>query len=405
MKLLCISNGHGEDAIALRILQQLRALPHAPELAAMSLVGEGSAYTHANIPLIGPAKRLPSGGFIYMDGRQLARDLQGGLVALTLAQLRTVKAWAQEGGAVLAVGDIVPLLFAWYGGAPYAFVGTAKSEYYLRDEAGVLPRPTWFDRLENLWGSVYLPWERWLMEHPRCRAVYPRDRLTADTLRRWDLPVFDLGNPMMDGLEPTGDLELPPHGNPLTLLLLPGSRPPEVYTNWQIILEGVESLLARSPAPLMFLGAIAPSLDPDPLHHALTERGWQRRANGRYFQRSQSTLLLDQAHFGDCLHRADVALAMAGTATEQFVGLGKPAFIYPGPGPQFTPAFAEAQTRLLGPSAILVKHPHHTADAVDRLMHDPDRLQLIADNGDRRMGQPGAAARIADSVMTQLYNI
>jgi len=42
----------------------------------------------------------------------------------------------------LSRGDIVPLLFAWLSGATYAFVGTAKSEYYLRDEAGPLPRQT-----------------------------------------------------------------------------------------------------------------------------------------------------------------------------------------------------------------------------------------------------------------------
>jgi len=40
---------------------------------------------------------------------------------------------------------------------------------------------------------------------------------------------------------------------------------------------------------------------------------------------------------------------MAGTATEQFVGLGKPAIAIPGIGPQFTAAFAEAQSRHLGP--------------------------------------------------------
>ncbi len=86
---------------------------------------------------------------------------------------------------------------------------------------------------------------------------------------------------------------------------------------------------------------------------------------------------------------------MAGTATEQFVGLGKPAIGIPGNGPQFTPAFAEAYTRLLGPSFILVDRPTRVADVVQSLLRDPDRLQLIAKNGRHRLGEPGAASRIA----------
>jgi uncharacterized protein (TIGR03492 family) len=45
----------------------------------------------------------------------------------------------------------------------------------------------------------------------------------------------------------------------------------------------------------------------------------------------------------DFLAWGDLALAMAGTATEQFVGLGKPALVIPGAGPQFTRLFAERQ--------------------------------------------------------------
>jgi uncharacterized protein (TIGR03492 family) len=87
---------------------------------------------------------------------------------------------------------------------------------------------------------------------------------------------------------------------------------------------------------------------------------------------------------------------MTGTGTEQFVGLGKPAITLPGAGPQFTPAFAEAQTRLLGPSVTLVQQPAEVVSAVQALLQAPDRLQLIAANGRHRLGPSGAAARIAD---------
>src|SRR4028118_55547 len=171
MQLLCLSNGHGEDVIAVRICEPLFRSPAAPELVALPLVGEGRAYSQAGIPIIGPVQTMPSGGFIYMEGRQLLRDVQGGLVQLTLAQLKAVRRWSKKGGVILAVGDIVPLLFAWLSGAPYAFVGTAKSEYYLRDEGGPLARKS---RPGAGWSwsrSVYLPWERWLMTRERCRGV------------------------------------------------------------------------------------------------------------------------------------------------------------------------------------------------------------------------------------------
>ena len=111
---------------------------------------------------------------------------------------------------------------------------------------------------------------------------------------------------------------------------------------------------------------------------------------------------MTQNAYSKCLINGDLAIAMAGTATEQFIGLGKPAIAIPGSGPQYTPAFAEAQSRLLGLSLILVKQPTDVATAVQNLFRDPDRLQLIAENGAKRMGETGAARRIANCLMERL---
>ena len=98
-KLLCLSNGHGEDAIAVRILQRLQEHPQTPELAALPLVGEGRAYEQVpEVPIVGPVKTMPSGGFVYMDGRELWRDVRGGLLGLTWAQWRVVRKWGKQGG-------------------------------------------------------------------------------------------------------------------------------------------------------------------------------------------------------------------------------------------------------------------------------------------------------------------
>ena len=91
----------------------------------------------------------------------------------------------------------------------------------------------------------------------------------------------------------------------------------------------------------------------------------------------------------------NLALAMAGTATEQFVGLGKPVVTFPGSGPQFTYAFAEAQSRLLGCSISLLNRPEEAGARILEMLKDQQLLEKIADNGLRRLGTPGAAARIA----------
>ncbi len=434
LQLLVLSNGHGEDIIAVRILQELQQQENSPDIYALPLVGEGRAYQQLNIPLIGSVRTMPSGGFVYMDSRQLVKDVRGGLLQLTWSQIQAVRRWVNyqkqlgKKTAILAVGDIVPLLFATFSGANYAFVGTAKSEYYVRDESGLLPRKTKGASWENFSGSIYHPWERWLMSRRRCQAVFPRDSLTTQILQKWTIPAFDLGNPMMDGLEPSfsrqrfysADIQKQEMERPLVVTLLPGSRAPEAYKNWEVIMVAVSALMAsfrerdsifHSSGSVVFLGAIAPGLDCDILSQTLTSLGWRSHsespiqvtdANLLTFKQKNAYLLLTQQAYNDCLHLGDLAIAMAGTATEQFVGLGKPAIAIPGEGPQYNPAFAEAQSRLLGPSLILVDQAGKVAKVVKSLFNHPDSLQLIADNGLQRMGQPGAARRIADCLQQRL---
>ncbi|MBW4439939.1 MAG: lipid-A-disaccharide synthase-related protein [Plectolyngbya sp. WJT66-NPBG17] len=401
MRLLCLSNGHGEDTIAIRILQALQQKSNC-SIEALPIVGEGHAFRNANIPVIGSVKVMPSGGFIYMDNKQLVRDIQGGLVKLTLGQIKAIKNWAKEDGLILAVGDIVPMLFAWVSGAPFAFVGTAKSEYYIRDEKGWLPRKSWWDdRLERSTGCIFQPWDRWLMTRPHCKAVFPRDRITAQTLKRFDVPAFDLGNPMMDGLEWSGSETF----DGLTIALIPGSRPPECFANWELMLQSIDHM-SDLKRPMQFLSAIAPGIDLDQLHQLLVSYRWRSIDSNTYvngYGENQTTLKLMPGQFAECIQRSEIAIAMAGTATEQFIGLGKPALIIPGAGPQFTPAFAEAQTRLLGASVTLVPNPSQMSAAVRSLLENPDRIQIIADNGRRRMGEPGAADRISDRLIEILH--
>ncbi|MFN9623086.1 MAG: sugar synthetase, partial [Cyanobacteriota bacterium] len=65
-RLLVLSNGHGEDLIALRVIEALRDLHPAVDIAVLALVGEGAAFTGAppelGLQCLGPCRPLPSGG-------------------------------------------------------------------------------------------------------------------------------------------------------------------------------------------------------------------------------------------------------------------------------------------------------------------------------------------------------
>jgi uncharacterized protein (TIGR03492 family) len=416
MKLLCISNGHGEDAIALPVLQELRKLAKSPEIVALPIVGEGNAYRSHDFPIAGKVQIMPSGGFLNQDNRQLVRDLQGGLIGLTINQMRTIRNWGKSGGKILAVGDIVPLLFAWLSGAEYAFIGTAKSEYYIRDRQGQI-LPSQRNSIEAKTGSYYLPWERWLLSRRNCQAVFARDKLTAEILQQSQILAFDLGNPMTDGVTieasrsvcdrlQTFKREL---ARSLVITLLPGSRPPEAYANWHQIVIAVNSLIPVFPhRQILCLAAIVPTLDLHAIEGNLRKLGWLKLVEieadlanfipddrAIYYRQQNVTIAIGTQSGREFMQMGDCAIAMAGTATEQFISLGKPAFIIPGAGPQFTPAFAQAQTRLLGESVILVPQPQDVGVEMPQLFQQPERLQSIARNGLLRMGTPGAAKRIA----------
>jgi uncharacterized protein (TIGR03492 family) len=406
--LLVLSNGHGEDAIAVRLLTQLRELGR--EGVALPLVGEGHAYQKAGFALVGKTKTMPSGGFVYMDSQQFYHDVRGGLLQLTREQYGVVKDWARQGGKILAVGDVLPLALAWLSGGVYGFVSTAKSEYYLRDEQGWLEQtPRWY----RLNGSYYFPWELGLMRSSRCRAVFARDTLTGQVLAKYGVRAFDLGNPMMDGLASTCSSNQAQ--DTLTVVLLPGSRMPEALRNWVLILQAVERLLwVVRDYHFLFLAAITPSLDIEPFREALGVYPWTEKSLAlpfedgtalTYLHDHKARLIISQNAYADCLALADLGIALAGTATEQLVGLGKPVITFAGAGPQFTPWFAQAQTRLLGESVLLVASPGAVPEAVRRLIAFPDLWQAIATNGKKRLGPSGAAQRIARCLEEKLFSV
>ena len=408
-RLLVLSNGHGEDLIAQRVLQALHRRRPDLQVAVVPLVGEGSAFAAAEaegwLQRIGPRQALPSGGFSNQSLGGLLRDLAAGLPLLSWRQWRLVRRWGRQGGAVLAVGDLLPLLLAWASGAPYGFIGTPKSDYTWRSGPG----QAWpADAYHRLKGSEWDPWEWALMGRPHCRLVALRDPLTARGLARHGVAALAPGNPMLDGLA----------GPPLPaslqgyrrLVLLAGSRMPEARANFGRLMDALVAwsdgpgddcpVVLLSPggsrpapeelAPIMRRRDFEPA---EPPAGSGAEAAWRRRG---------LLLLLGPGRFTPWASWGELGLATAGTATEQLVGLGIGALSLPGPGPQFKLGFAQRQSRLLGGAVGVCHTQAELVGRLQQLLADPQRRQQLGATGRRRMGEPGGSEALAALVEERL---
>ncbi len=412
MKILVISNGHGEDTIAISIIKELITYSEVSQIVALPLVGEGYAFKKSQIPIIGKVGCMPSGGFNQKIS-ELFRDVNKGLISLTYQQYQVVSQWGKKGGVILVVGDILPLFFAWLSNASFAFIGVAKSEYYVKDEKGWLSSTSIIDRCFN---SIYYPWERWFMKSNKCRGVFVRDTLTAINLNKLKISAHFLGNPMMDDFSDKITTYPDSYLEETTVLLLPGSRIPETWCNWALILQSIQTILKIFPKKsFLFLSAIAPNLNLIPFQEELIKHNWKNQildksyinlkdSQALQFQKENATLVLTQSAYKECLQFSQLGIAMAGTATEQFVGLGKPVISFPGKGPQFTKQFAEGQTRLLGPSIILIEKPEDIGEALGKLLNDKRLVNNLSKNGENRMGKSGASKKIAKYLINKSFN-
>jgi len=424
-RLLVLSNGHGEDLIALRVIQALLARMPGLEIGVLPLVGDGGIFARdeaaGRLRRLGPRQVLPSGGFSNQSLRGLLRDLAAGVLGLSWRQWRLVRAWGRRGDPVLAVGDLLPLLLAWAAGGRYGFIGTPKSDFTWASPAPAGWPARGCDRLSDAYhrskGSEWDPWEWALMARPRCRLVAVRDRLTARGLRGHGVDALAPGNPMMDGFPMGhGTPGLESEGGGVRLLLLPGSRMPEALANARRLLESLLALADQHSGPVTGLLATGARPAPTELAPLLAALGFAPDPapsgspmplpdNGESiarWQRGRLRLLVGPGRFSSWAPSADAGLATAGTATEQLVGLGIPALSIPGPGPQFKPGFARRQSRLLGGAVLPCRTPLQAAERLAVLLREPALRQRLGAIGRLRMGPAGGSDRLAALVATRL---
>jgi uncharacterized protein (TIGR03492 family) len=386
VKVLFLSNGHGEDLNASLILAALRSLEPFLQIGAMPLVGMGNAYRRLSVEIIGPTQNLPSGGIIYLNPWNWVKDITSGLIGLTLQQIKAIFREKTNCDLLIAVGDIVPIAIAYLTGRPFVAFIVSTSSYYE--------------------GKLRLPWiTEFCLRSPRCQRVFTRDQFTAEDLQQRSLKkAIFAGYPIMDVLQSSHyDLELEP--NLPMIALLPGSRLPEAIHNLQLQLQACEAIALKRP--MQYRAALVPSVTEEDLRALAKKMGWDYHGSGKLVNPIQNfRVICYWDAFADILQQCDLAIGMAGTAVEQAVGLGKPVVQIPGAGPQFTYAFAEAQMRLLGSSVKTIgKSPNddslfeNVAKNIDKILDDSDYLETCLQNGKQRVGDAGGSVGIAQGIL------
>lgn len=394
-RVLIISNGHGEDLNASLITEKLISLDPELIIDAFPIVGEGKCYSNKNINIVSPLKAMPSGGIFYLNPLNLIKDLASGLFSLTLRQLSTLNKIKNNYDLIIAVGDVVPVFFAYLTGKNYVSFLVAHSSYY----EGKLTLPF----LTNL-----------LVRSHRCQLILAKDEYTAKDLQQQGLKkVICRGYPIMDTLEITG-VDLGLNSEMPMIALLPGSRIPEALNNFALELKVCEMLVMKYGNKWQFRGALVPSITETDLENIAQSEGWKyetgvfaKRINGEIIE-----VRVYSSAFADILQHCHLVLGMAGTAVEQAVGLGKPIVQIPSKGPQFTYSFAEAQMRLLGLNVVTVAENRdalikclEAADKIPKILADKEFLRECVDNGKERIGEKGASLRIAQEIILNSYKI
>ncbi len=398
MKLLFVSNGHGEDAIGGRLAREFRRLAPNLELAAVPIVGRGMPYERAGIPVLGPRWELPSGGFTFTSFDLLLGDWRDGMYQKTHEQHWAVR--NANADAVLVVGDVYAL-WVTFG---FAFKNQKKPRVFQvqplvsRSYQDHMTAQDRLERANRVTVDSFTAPDRWFMK--RVEKIWARDSRTSDWLHELGLPQADFaGNIMMDLLEPECDLTPVLDGRPV-LALLPGTR-----DDYRESLPRMLEVVAQLPEVQAF------SAFPGDLNRLELPPGWtwtepsllEREASAeRTAVHSQTRVPVLRNGFAALLHTSQAALGTAGTANEQAVGLGKPTVAFPTNGPQFTGSFARAQKRLLSDGLILVANDTDQIVSGVRQVLTPEARDAAKRAGLERMGVSGGANKIVLEVLAKL---
>jgi uncharacterized protein (TIGR03492 family) len=310
-----ISNGHGEDLIAARIISSLGL--GAYEFHAFPLVGPGHAFLDLGIPPKIRQASMPSGGFL-LRFKDIVSDLKSGLLMQFQKQRGSLN--AAKADYQIVVGDVFALFMASSKHKmPTIFFPTAKSE-----------RAIPHYKLELMY----------IRKH--ADIVFPRDIETHERFIQQGIPSQFFGNPMFDGMVSNAA-----KAAGITVALLPGSRK-EALKNMSLMLSIISKL--RLNRLYSFVFSISPHIRYSELKLVINDLPWvlEKDDVGYLFKFSQAEIRVRVSYaFFDVLQLASVVLGLAGTANEQAMHANRYLISFIGAGPQSTKQRFQQQHQLI----------------------------------------------------------
>ena len=402
--LLIICNGHGEDIIALEIIKRMSVIRKSLKIEVLPLVGNGYIFDSikgGNVNLVGNLKVLPSGGFSNQSFKGLVLDFCAGMPLYLLKNWLFVLKKSNKGFRILAIGDLLPLFFAWTSRCQFAFIGTPKSDHTWTSGPG------WniSDFYHKFKGSEWDPWEINLMRHSNCKTVIVRDEITANNLMKKRVNASFLGNPMMDFVESNLEKNYV-LDDYMKVILLIGSRYPEAFNNLTNFLSCLNPFNPEKKVLILF--PLSRNSELDQIEAILMKYDYKLDnfelliGEESIWRKNNQFIVVGLGTFNNWANLAEVGLSNAGTATEQISGLGIPSLSIPGVGPQFTKSFAQRQQRLLGGAVNVCDREEDVLKRLNKLLNNKSLRKEQSKLGVKRMGPKGGSERIVNHLNLKL---
>ncbi len=393
-RILLLSNGHGEDLSGSLLAKHF--INKGDIVEALPIVGDGENYTKVSVRIIGKTKKFRTGGIGYNSLIGRLFEIFEGQIFYFFKKLYLSFKLRNKYDFYLVVGDIVPVFFAWFAKKDFYTYLVAYSSHYE--------------------GKLKLPWPcKFFLLSKYAKKIYARDFLTANDLtQQLRKKVSFLGNPFMDKF---CFFEKKSETVNFYIGLFPGSRFPEIVDNLKLILNLLETMShIKYFENIEFKFAIVNDLSPEKVRHILKRRKWTDlkkidKNNGLEFKFGLIKVTFNWNLFEKILYKSKFVISMAGTATEQAIGLAKPVIQIEGKGPQFTKSFAEAQRRLLGRYVFCATNYKNSTEQINQTINlilkiiylikiDNKFLSSCKDDANLRIGESNACIKIFNDIIS-----
>ena len=391
-RILLLSNGHGEDLSGSLLAKYL--VKKGDCVDALPIVGDGDNYKKVNIKIIGKTKKFRTGGIGYNSFKGRMFEIFGGQIIYFFKKLYLSYKLRNKYDFYIVIGDIVPVFFAWFSKKDFFTYLVAYSSHYE--------------------SKLNLPWPcKFFLLSKYAKKIYARDFLTSNDLtQQLGKKVSFLGNPFMDKFS---FFENQSNTFSFNIGLFPGSRSPEFLDNLQLILEVLEAMSKlKYFENVAFKFAIVKALPIEKISQILIQRKWifvekKEKNDGLEFKCGFITINFNWNMFEEILFKSNFVISMAGTASEQAIGLAKPVIQIEGKGPQFTKSFAEAQRRLLGRYVFCSTNYVNKKDQINQTINlilkviyliklDKKFLSSCLNNAKLRIGQSNSCIKIINDI-------